>query len=176
MAKCRPLEVPPLAQASSWRQRRAAGVAMRRAARALCSAAVPSWETPWKKLRVPAHMLERIKKAGIEAPPSPVQQVVLRGLMPRLVAEAWCRGLVLCPSDPNNRRQIPRNQNTSKSLKNVFKRKPRSCARMPTCSCARTGVFARMPASLCAYRRRCAHAGVFVRVRARVRENPNRHA
>ena len=32
-------------------------------------------------------MLERIKKAGIEAPPSPVQQVVLRGLMPRLAGE-----------------------------------------------------------------------------------------
>ena len=32
-------------------------------------------------------MLERIKTAGIEAPPSPVQQVVLRGLMPRLAGE-----------------------------------------------------------------------------------------
>ena len=32
-------------------------------------------------------MLPRIKAAGIEAPPSPVQQVVLRGLMPRIAGE-----------------------------------------------------------------------------------------
>ena len=60
---------------------------MRRVARALCSAAEPSWQAPWRSLRVPAYMLTRLKVARVEAPPSPVQQAVLRGLMPRLPGE-----------------------------------------------------------------------------------------
>ena len=60
---------------------------MRRTVRALCSAAQPGWQAPWRSLRVPSHMLTRLKVARVEAPPSPVQQAVLRGLMPRLPGE-----------------------------------------------------------------------------------------